>query len=84
MYSENPFFESIDNWVIVWIGDLNNAELAGYLDEPGGESEPISAFARHHGQWQLPSGEGDKATSLRTSTRSLRRGPCSGCPGCPW
>jgi hypothetical protein len=53
MYSDNPFFESIDHWVIVWIGDLKLEELEDYLDEPGNaaDNEPISDFSRDLGRW---------------------------------
>ena len=53
MFSENPFFESVDHWVIVWIGNLNVDELDNYLNEPGGagDYEPISEFCRDIGRW---------------------------------
>jgi hypothetical protein len=53
MANDNPFFKSVDHWVIVWIGDLNSQELEDYLDEPGGANydEPISNFARDLNCW---------------------------------
>ena len=53
MFSDNPYFESVDHWVIVWIGDLDVDELDDYLDEPGGagDNEPISEFCRDVGRW---------------------------------
>ena len=53
MFFENPFFEPVDHWVIVWIGDLNIEQLDEYLEEPGGagDNEPISEFCRDLGRW---------------------------------
>jgi hypothetical protein len=53
MFLSNPFFEPANDWVIVWLGDLNMDELDEYLDEPGsvGHDDPISAFCRDLGRW---------------------------------
>lgn len=53
MFLSNPFFEPLNDSVIVWIGSLNSRELEDYLDEPGGagNNEPISDFCRDVGRW---------------------------------
>lgn len=53
MFYCKPFVDSLENWVTVWIGDLNEEEMAEYLDELGGvsDNEPISKFSKDLGRW---------------------------------
>lgn len=53
MFSENPFIEPVDNWLTVWLGELDESELEEYLDEPGGveSNAPISVFGNDLGRW---------------------------------
>ncbi|WP_444943241.1 immunity 22 family protein [Microbulbifer sp. ZKSA006] len=53
MFSDNPFVESVEGFLTVWLGDLSELELEDYLDEPGGagDNEPISNFSRDLDRW---------------------------------
>ena len=53
MFSDNPFVESVDDSLTVWLGDLDESELENYLDELGGvgDNDAISNFSLDLGQW---------------------------------
>ncbi len=53
---EYPCFQPVDDWVMVWIGDLPPNEMEEYMHEPGNADkvdygDPISQFGRDLGQW---------------------------------
>src|SRR5688572_17264796 len=53
MFTKTPCFERSSGWVIVWVGDQSDAELAEYLHEPGNADVdgPISRFSEDLGDW---------------------------------
>lgn len=53
MFITDPFFMPANDWVIVWVGELNSSELDEYLNEAGdaGPNEPISKFCSDLGRW---------------------------------
>lgn len=73
MSRHQPFFESVDHWVIVWVGDLTTQELEEYLNEPGNadNEQPISAFARDLGRWYDHDFIWSEATGEKVSVRKL-------------